>query len=371
MGKDYYKILDIPRDSNDDQIKKAYRKLALKWHPDRNIDNKDEADTRFKEISEAFEVLSDSNKRAVYDQYGEEGLKGVPPGGAPGGGHPFAGGFPGGGGHTFSFSTGGPGGGFHPSNADDIFRQFFQAFGGASAGGGNGDDDLAGMFGGGGMPRMQSMPGGMGGGFMGGGMPGGFGGMGGGAPGGFGRPQSSSGPSTVKRPLRVTLEDLYTGCTKKLKVTRKLMSGGQDEKILAVQVKAGWKAGTKIKFAGEGDELPTGQSQDIEFVIEEAPHDRFKREGDDLKAKIDISLVEALTGFSQTITTLDKRNLKISSQTVVEPGQILRFPNEGMPNSKNGIKGNLQIEVNIKFPRAGSKLTDNQKESLRQVLGSL
>lgn len=73
---DYYKILEVPRNSTSTDIKKAYRRLALKWHPDKNPDNKDEADRRFKEISEAYEVLSDENKRIVYDQYGKEGLPG-------------------------------------------------------------------------------------------------------------------------------------------------------------------------------------------------------------------------------------------------------------------------------------------------------
>lgn len=166
----YYSLLNVPKDADDDQIKKAYRKMALKWHPDRNADNVEQASKKFKEIAEAYEVLSDANKRQVYDQYGEEGLKNGG-GQAPGAG--FAG-----------FSGGGGQGGFHPSNAEDIFKQFFSAFG----------DESGSPFGGasfkmGGMPGMQSGFG-MGGGIpgmqsgfgMGGGMPGGFG-MGGGMPG--------------------------------------------------------------------------------------------------------------------------------------------------------------------------------------------
>ncbi|TFY76668.1 hypothetical protein EWM64_g7347, partial [Hericium alpestre] len=82
MGTDYYKLLGIKRDANDDEIKKAYRKMALKWHPDRN-QGSEEASHKFKEMSEAFEVLSDKQKRTIYDQFGEEGLKGAGPGAGP------------------------------------------------------------------------------------------------------------------------------------------------------------------------------------------------------------------------------------------------------------------------------------------------
>ncbi|KAJ3265504.1 hypothetical protein HK104_006283, partial [Borealophlyctis nickersoniae] len=137
-GKDYYGILGVSKDADEETLKKAYRKQALKWHPDRNPNNKEMADRKFKEVSEAYEVLSDKNKRAVYDQFGEEGLKGGMPNGAGGGaggfpagfsfGGPGGGGFPGG--PTFTFTSGGPGGGggfrpFQPSSAEDIFRQFF------------------------------------------------------------------------------------------------------------------------------------------------------------------------------------------------------------------------------------------------------
>ena len=109
MGKDYYSILGVSRNATDEELKKAYRKLALKWHPDRNKDNKKEAEEKFKEISQAYEVLSDKEKRQVYDQYGEEGLNmGATPGSAPGGA---------GGGNYSSFFSG-----FDPS---DLFRQFF------------------------------------------------------------------------------------------------------------------------------------------------------------------------------------------------------------------------------------------------------
>ncbi|CAM0136576.1 Molecular chaperone (DnaJ superfamily) [Umbelopsis sp. WA50703] len=371
MGKDYYKILGVSKDADDDAIKKAYKKQALKWHPDRNKDKGEEAKHKFQEVGEAFEVLSDKNKRAVYDQYGEEGLKGGPPpssgggaGGFPGGfsGFPGGAGGPGGpGGTTFSFTSGGPGGGFksyHPSDADDIFKHFFASFGGGMGGMGGGmDEDM-----GGGMP---------------GGMPGGgfssFSGFGGGRPrSGFqSTRQASEKPPAIKRPLPISLEDLYTGTTKRLKVTRKIREGASGrvvttDKVLTINVKPGWKAGTKIRFPGEGDELENGETQDIEFIIEEKPHSTFKREGDNLTMKVQLTLLEALSGFTKQIKTLDGRTLKINNTTnVIQPGQESRVANEGMPNSKTGKKGDLIIKYEVKFP---TSLSASQKEEIKRVL---
>ncbi|KAG2176602.1 hypothetical protein INT44_007266 [Umbelopsis vinacea] len=376
MGKDYYKILGVSKDADDDTIKKAYRKQALKWHPDRNKDNMEGAKQKFQEVGEAFEVLSDKNKRAIYDQYGEEGLKGGPPpssGGAGGaGGFPggFSGGFPGGaggpGGTTFSFSSGGPrgAGGYAPSDADDIFKHFFASFGGGGMGG------MPGM---GGMHAEDDMGGGMPGGMPGGGF-GGFSNFGGGGrprASGFQSAQQREKPPAIKRPLPISLEDLYTGTTKRLKVTRKIRDGATGrpvttDKILTINVKAGWKAGTKIRFPGEGDELDHGETQDIEFIVEEKPHPVFKREGDNLTMAVQLTLVEALTGFVKQIKTLDGRTLKINNTSnVIQPGQESRVSNEGMPNSKTGKKGDLIIKYEVKFPVT---LTSAQKEELKKVL---
>ncbi|KAF9103522.1 hypothetical protein BGX27_010543 [Mortierella sp. AM989] len=386
MGKDYYKILGVSKDSDEDQIKKAYRKLALKYHPDKN--SEPEAKKKFHDISEAYEVLSDKDKRAVFDQFGEEGLKGGgggpggpegPSGGFPGGGF---GGFPGGGGHTFSFSTGGPGGGmgggFRPTNAEDIFKQFFSNFGGGGGGAFGGDEDMPGF---GGMPGMRQSMGGMPGGM--GGMPGGMGGMGG-MPGGMGggmggrpRPQQQQQQSAPEKPaplvrtLAVSLEDLAKGVTKRLKVTRKVRdgSGRTADKILTIDVKPGWKAGTKIRFPNEGDEYPNGTTQDIEFVLEEKPHPVFTRRGDDLIVDLELTLLEALTGFSKKVKTLDDRTLPVSASgsRVIQPGQEEKFPGEGMPISKKpGQKGDLIVRFVVKFP---TQLTPAQKEGLKKILG--
>ncbi|KAF5204797.1 Chaperone protein dnaj [Thalictrum thalictroides] len=123
MGVDYYNILKVNRNATDDDLKKSYRRLAMKWHPDKNPNNKSEAEAKFKQISEAYDVLSDPQKRAIYDQYGEEGLKGAPPPGSTGGGFPFGGN----GSNDFMFN---------PRNAEDIFAEFFRSspFGFGSSG---------------------------------------------------------------------------------------------------------------------------------------------------------------------------------------------------------------------------------------------
>lgn len=360
---DYYKILGVERGATEDQIKKAYRKLALKWHPDRNLDNKELADRKFKELSEAYEVLSDGNKRAIYDQYGEEGLKagaGAGPGGSPfgaGAGGPFPGA---GGARTFHFSSAGGGGGagfrpFRPSSADDIFRQFFGAnfdphsFAAGGGGMNDDDDDMGAAFGGS---------------------------FGGGARGAHPFRRGSAPMEPLRRSLPCQLEELYTGCTKKLKVTRRLVDQASGkpvsvEKILTVQVKPGWKAGTRIKFAGEGDELADGRVQDIEFVIEERPHPVYRREGDNLRTTIHLSLVEALTGFSRTLKPLDGgREFAVANRIVTKPGQEIRFPGRGMPNQKDpSIKGDLIIDVVVDFP--SGPLTEIQKESIKRELGGI
>lgn len=395
MGADYYKVLGIPRDAGEDEIKKAYKKMALKWHPDRN-GGSEEASKKFKEISEAFEVLSDKNKRTIYDQVGEEGLKGG--GSAPGAGFPgFASssGFPGGSTFTFTSGPGGaPTGGYAPSDPQKIFEHIFSQFGGFGGMGGSG-----GMGGMGGSPSFGGMGGSSGFGGMGGGRSGmsdmgrspnifddddiGGGGSFFGMPGGMPserqspRHQSStststSAPSETTRPLKLSLEELYSGTTKHLKVSRRLLNGSTEEKVLEIQVLPGWKSGTKIRFPRAGNEQPNGEAQDLVFVMEEKPHEVFTREGDDLICRLRIPLVDALTGVDgkKTVAILDGRKLQIPLPGgVVKPNQETRISNEGMPIRKQGStkkKGDLIVRWDVIFP---DRLTPTQKEGLKKLLG--
>lgn len=138
--------------------------------------------------------------------------------------------------------------------------------------------------------------------------------------------------------------------------------------MLEVVVKPGWKAGTKIAFPNAGDELIPGQAQTISFVVEEKPHPIFKRDGDDLSCEIELSLVEAFTGFSREIKTLDGRTLKVSGPegTVAQPGQVKLFTREGMPNQRTGGKGNLRVKLNVKFPKT---VTKEQADGIKRLFG--
>lgn len=251
--------------------------MALKHHPDKNKDNPNSAE-KFKEVSQAYEILSDPEKRTTYDQYGLEFmLRGGPPPPDPSaGGNPYAGaagGMPGGfdfggagmpgGGRNFhyEFNTGGPGGGsggFSFSNPESIFSEFLRGQTGMG-GGGDGFED---MFGGGGMPRSRQSGGG-----------GRTRTAGSGAETARYRAQTPE-VTTVERPLPLTLEELFKGTHKKMKIKRKAfdeVTGKRttQDKVLEMDIKPGLKKGSKIKFKGVGDQEEGGQ-QDLHFVVEEA-----------------------------------------------------------------------------------------------------
>ncbi|KAL8151092.1 hypothetical protein V2J09_020900 [Rumex salicifolius] len=333
MGVDYYRVLGVDKNANDDDLKKAYKKLAMKWHPDKNRTNKEAAEAKFKQVSEAYDVLSDPQKRAVYDQYGEEGLKsGVPPPGASGDGGGFS---------HFSAGDGKSSFRFNPRNAEDIFADFF---GSSSPFGGMG-------FGGGGSNMGTGMNGSNYGMFS-----------------SFGNGGSMNHGGARKAPpiqknLACSLEDLYKGTTKKMKIHREVMgSSGRTvtvEEIITIGVKPGWKKGTSITFQEKGNEQPGITAADLVFVIDEKPHKVFNRDGNDLVVTHKITLAEALVGYTAQLTTLDGRSLVIPVTNIVSPGYEEVVPGEGMPLSKDpSRKGNLRIKFEIKFP---SRLTDEQK----------
>lgn len=356
MGKDYYSILGVNKDADDDQIKKAYKKLAMKYHPDRNINNQEQSAEKFKEVSEAYEVLSDPEKRKIFDQFGEEGLKGgVPPGA---GGFNFGGGS----GGTKFYS-------FNPSNAEDIFSQFFSQFGGGGGGFGGakkGRSKSSASFSGG-FPGMSS-------GFSSFGFDD-FGGMGGmGGMGGYPNyEQHSRGPQKdppIVKKLPCKLEELYSGKVKKLKITKRIFGPDGNfvpqEDIVEINIKPGWKSGTKITFAERGDEYPGKIPADMVFEIEELPHPIFKREGNDLVMNHTVSLKEALVGTHVNVTTLSGRHLKVNVRDVIAPNYEKRVKGEGMPNSKDpNVKGDLVIRFRVRWP---SSLSEQQKAQLASVL---
>ncbi|XP_039263772.2 dnaJ homolog subfamily B member 1-like [Styela clava] len=342
--KDFYATLGVSKTATEDEIKKAYRKLALKYHPDKN--KSPGAEEKFKKVAEAYEVLSDSKKRETYDRHGEQGLNGGMGGGS------------GGDGFTYTYS-----------NVDP--RATFEAFFGSSnpfanfgkGGGGFSDifmegEDIGGHFG----PGFGSR-------FGGGGNTQVFTNMGHGGQSSFNRPKPQDPP--IMRDLKVSLEDILKGCTKKIKITRKRLnpdgaSTRLDEKLLTIDIKKGWKEGTKITFPKEGDERPGAVASDIVFTLKDLPHSTFTREGSNIIYHKAITLKEALTGTTLRIPTLEGRYVTLNCHDVVKPDTVKIIPDEGLPIPKQPHKrGNLIVKYLIKFP---DYLNSRQKTTLKDVL---
>ncbi|AAS50358.1 AAL008Wp [Eremothecium gossypii ATCC 10895] len=338
-----YDLLGVSPSASDAELKKGYRKAALKYHPDKPTGDTE----KFKEISEAFEILSDPNKREVYDTYGLEAARGNAPSG-------FGGAGPGGAGFG-GFSTGG--GGRHAFSQEDAFNIFSQFFGNSAGGASSpfgfssaGGDEFG--FGG--------FPGGAGLHTSSGGMPGGFGGM----PGSSGM-HSHSQPEEklVQVNLPVSLEDLFVGKRKSFKITRKGQTGIPEKKQIDIQLRPGWKAGTKITYKNEGDYNPsTGGRQTIQFIIQEKPHEFFKRDGNDLIYTLPLTFKESLLGFDKTVRTIDGRQISIHKTQPVQPSEEMRYPGQGMPLSKNpSERGDLIVKYKTDYPIT---LTEKQRRAI-------
>lgn len=344
MSKDYYKILGISKTAKDDEIKKAYRKLALRYHPDKN--KSVNAEEKFKEVAEAYEVLSDKNKREIYDKYGEDGLKG---GGSRNGstgntsftyhGDPRA---------TFAqfFGSSNPFASFFDMS-DNLFdknvfdldteHDFFSSpFGGLGSRHG-----LGGAF------RSHSFnvhtP--------------------------F-KKEKQQDPA-VEHDLYVTLEEIYHGCVKKMKISRRITqsdgSSKKEDKYVSISIKPGWKSGTKVTFQREGDQAPGRIPADIIFIIRDKPHAMFKREGSDLRYTARLTLKQALCGVVFQVPTMSGDKLRISTmQEIIKPSTVKRIQGYGLPFPKDTTrKGDLLVAFDIQFPE---KLSAAQKEVLRDML---
>jgi DnaJ family protein B protein 4 len=142
-----------------------------------------------------------------------------------------------------------------------------------------------------------------------------------------------------------------------------------EAEILPIEIKPGWKKGTKLTFPKKGNEEPGIIPADIVFVVEEKPHPVYKRDGNDLLVSQEITLLEALTGKTVNLITLDGRTLMIPLTEIIKPDHEIVVPNEGMPISKEpGKKGNLKLKLSVKYP---SRLTSDQKFELKRVLGGV
>lgn len=353
-GNDYYEILGVSRNASEAEIKTAYRKKALKCHPDRNKDTS--AKQQFQQIAEAFEVLGDKNKRRQYDRERAGGKRSF-------GTHVNAE-------DTFAHFFSGPGTNAYFSTTstsgspEDLFAHFFSSSSAMSQSSSDDEDftDLFRSY----MPKPASPPyttssrkrfkpsrrqtSGY-----------------------YSPPSSSFGftefqekPRFVKRTLPVSLEDLYTGTTKKLKVTRSI-SNQTSDKVLTVNVKPGMKTGSKISFPGEGDALPSGKMQDLVFEVEEKPHTSFTRHGDNLHTTVKLTLKEALTGFKKSILRLDGQTMATveTQNRIIQNGQEEILIGEGMPNEETGEKGDLIVRFQVEFPES---LTPEQTKALKNIL---
>jgi DnaJ-class molecular chaperone len=367
MGKDYYKILSISKNASEDEIKKAFKKLALKYHPDKNKDPG--AEDKFKEVAEAYEVLSDKKKREIFDRYGEEGLKGHPGQSASSGGTSSSGG-PGGAGQQFTYT-------FSPGDARQTFAQFFGtdspfdiffSSGGSGARVGQGfsfdnddvdmDNDFGGIFSSAGYPAGRSHSGVRG-------------------TQSFShagaqqrKPHHMMQDPPVEHDLLVSLEELLAGCTKKMKITRKVVGSDgsirKEDKVLTIHVKPGWKAGTKITFPREGDQTGHNIPADIVFHIKDKAHPLFKRDGADIRYTARISLREALCGCTISIPTLSGDRIQQRITDIIKPTTTKRIPGQGLPHSKEpNRRGDLIIGFDIKFP---DSLPEGSKQIMNDIL---
>ncbi|NXO51002.1 DNJB5 protein, partial [Aramus guarauna] len=344
MGKDYYKILGIQSGVNEDEIKKAYRKMALKYHPDKNKDPN--AEEKFKEIAEAYDVLSDPKKRAVYDQYGEEGLK-------------TGGGSSGGSGNTFHYTFHGDphatfASFFGGSNPFDIFftssrSRVFNGFDKEDMDIDDDDDPFStfSRFGFNGINRVHR------------------------------RHQESlhmrrkvQDPPVIHE-LKVSLEEIYHGSTKRMKITRRRLNADgrtmrTEDKILNIVIKRGWKEGTKITFPKEGDATPDNIPADIIFILKDKPHSHFERDGMNVVYTANISLREALCGCTVNIPTIDGRVIPLPCNDIIKPGTVKRLCGEGLPFPKApSQRGDLIVEFKICFP---DRIAPQTRQILKQHL---
>lgn len=339
--QDYYEVLGISKSASASEIKKAYRKMAIKYHPDKNPDDKG-AEEKFKQAAEAYEVLSDDNKKARYDQYGHAAFEGG------------QGGFGGGG-----------------MNMEDIFSQFGDIFGGGFGGFGG--------FGGGGQRQARVKGGNM-------------------------RIRvkltleeiANGVEKKVKVRRKVQADGVsYKTCStcngsgQQMRVTNTILGrmqtattcgtcsgtgevidskpNGSDaqglvvkEETVAIQIPAGVTEGVQLKVGGKGNEAPgkNSISGDLLVLIEEIPHDTLKREGTNIHYDLYINFSEAVLGTSREIETVTGK-VKIKIDAGTQSGKILRLKGKGLPSIESYGKGDFLIHVNVWTPQ---ELTKEQKQ---------
>jgi curved DNA-binding protein len=304
--KDYYKILGVERNASKDEIKRAYRKLALKTHPDRNPGDS-KAEGRFKEINEAYQVLSDTEKKARYDQLGESYSQ-WQQGGAPSGGFNWE-----------DWTTASPSGNVRVGGLEDIlgseFSDFFRSIFGGSP-----DMDVPENRG-----RVSSP-----------------------------RGRRAAAPS-YEQEVTISLTEAYLGTTRRIDL---------DGRRLEVKIPAGAKTDTKVRVANAVPTRSAGQKGDLYLVIKVAEDPRFELKGNDLHTEVTIDVYTAVLGGEATVQTLSG-NVVLTIPAGIQPGQSIRLAGRGLPRIKSpDSKGDLYAHIKIKIP---NELTPHQKELFKEL----
>lgn len=305
--KDYYKILGVEKNADEDAIKKTYRKLAMKYHPDRNPGNKG-AEEKFKDINEAYEVLRDPKKRARYDQLGSSYSNWQQTGGQPG---------------NFNWDewfVRTPGGARSTQvNMEDLF---------GSSGGGF-SDFFSSIFGGMGTENIRR--------------------------GTRQTTRQAAQPAQYQQAVQISLAEAYHGATRLLQIDSRRLEG---------KIPPGAQTGTKVRLAGLGPQGPGGEKSDLYLVVEVLPDTRFERKGNDLYTEVSVDLYSAVLGGQVKVPTLDSEVvLKIPAGT--QPGQKIRLSGRGMPHLRDPqMYGDLYVVVKVKIPR---QLSDKQRELFEKL----
>lgn len=342
MAEDYYKTLGVSKTASADEIKKAYRKLAVKYHPDKNPNDKS-AEDKFKSVSQAYEVLSDEAKRKQYDQFGADYFSG---GGRPSG---------------QSYGNAQGGGGFHGyqggfSDPRDLFSQIFGNAQGGGAGGSFSFEDLFGGGAGGGASHGRSRR---------------------------SRASQANKGSDLRCEVEISLEDAVLGTEKKIRLTKSLpcsVCGGAGcdnchhtgytrvQRELAVNIPPGVDTKSRLRVAGEGEiGMNGGAPGDLYVVIKVREHDVFKRDGTNLICELPLPLGIAVAGGIVDVPTISgKTRMKIAPGT--KGGATLRIRGKGVPALKGGERGDELVKIVVETP---SNLTNEQEKLFKEFVASL
>jgi len=305
MAKDFYAILGVNRKVDEKELKAAYRKLARKYHPDVNPNDK-AAEARFKEISEAYEVLGDPERRKLYDQYGEHWEHAGQ----------FQGGVPG---QDFEFHVGGPGGG---GGFETIFEQFF-----GGGGGGRG-------------ARIQFQD------------------------------LESASPRDVEKSIEISLEEIDTGTKRTLTYqtmdahrSREGISTVPNTKKVEVSIPAGIQDGKKLRVPGKGAAGANGKAGDLYVTVKWASHPKFRPIDGSLEVDVDVPFTTAALGGEIRVPTL-RSAVKMKIPEGTQGGQVFRLGGQGI-SRLNGGRGDLMAKIRITVPKHPS---DEQRALFRQLV---